>query len=95
MMLMLIIMTQHRNSKILIQKVDRDTDHDDSDHDDDDDDDNDDDDDDNNNLKRLVCHGMYETPTLISVQVSIKRPSCVRFTPNMPLFRELSHHMSL
>ena len=60
-----------------------------------DDDDDDDDDDDNNNLKRLVCHGMYETPTLISVQVSIKRPSCVRFTPNMPLFRELSHHMSL
>ena len=77
---MLIIMTQHRNNKILIHKVDRDTDHD--------DDDDDDDDDDNNNFKasgRSLVHATACTRLRRSYlskcpskdpHVSVLRPIC-------------------
>ena len=45
----------------------------------------------------VVCNSMilsFETLALVSVQMSIKGPSCVHFTPNMP-FREPSYHVSL
>ena len=45
----------------------------------------------------VVCNSMissFETLALVSVQMSIKAPSCVHFTPNMP-FRQLLYHVSL
>ena len=92
MMLNLIIMTQHRNSKILIHKVDRDTNHD--------DDDDDDDDDDNNNLKRLVGvsympRHVRDSDAHICPSVHQKTLMCPFYAQYAIIQRALTPHVSL